>query len=477
MNSAIEPQARQRHGRSPWEERSSRLFEELRAPARAMVRRAFGSTLDDHTIEDIYASAWLGTLRNLEQRQARLDDDEIRRYLFTAVARHASKELRRRRRRPVAPLENPELVGDGQSPLEDRADQAERSRVTRDLLGSLPHRRRAVLLLRYGWGLEPRQVCELIGGLSHRAYRKEITRGVDQLAERVRQLEDGRWCADREPILKAFAAGLADADETRQAQHHLAHCRPCADFVAKLSGHLHDLGGAVALPVAAELAAHGRASLADRLGDLVGRARDSLSGAFARGGEAASEPGVAIGSVAARGAGAAGAGAVAKLAGIGLIGKAAIACLGGGAAAVVCLAGGFAPLDVDMERRAAAPTEQQAAAGDPGAPAIEGILPSQLGRTSPAPVEQPPSEPRSQGPEPPGEPAPPPEPPAVAAVEQFGPGSSGSDVDPGASGDEGSSDAGSHDRSPAQQVGGEASCSSSCEYEASLESSTSTVRP
>jgi len=439
-----------------------------------MVRRAFGSTLDDHTIEDIYASAWLGTLRNLEQRQGGLDDDEIRRYLFTAVARQASKELRRRRRRPVAPLENPDLVGDGQSPLEDRADQRERSKVTRDLLASLPRRRRAVLLLRYGWGLEPKQVCELINGLSPRAYRKEITRGVDELAERVRLLEDGRWCADREPILKTFAAGLADAEETRQAQHHLAHCRQCADFVGKLTGHLHDLGGAVALPAATDLAAHGRLSIADRLGDMADRGRDFFTGAFARGGEAASESGTTVASsLAPRGAAAAAAGAVAKLAALGFAGKAALVCLGGAAAAAVCVAGGFG---LDIDRRAATPPERHASAGGPPTGrTIEGILPSQVGRTNLPPVQQPVSESPAQDHGPPSPASPPTDAPTTpAAVEQFGPAPPGSDA---ASGSPGPGESGGNrDRSPAEQSGAAASCSSSCSWEASLESSSDTVR-
>ena len=171
-----------------------------------------------------------------------MDEEEIRRYVFTAVANQAGKELRRRRRRPTAPLERASSVADQGISPDERADQREQSRITRDLLSSLPRRRRAVLLLRYGWGLEPAQICELVDGLSPRAFRKEITRGVDELTNKMRTLEDGGWCAEREPVLKAFAAGIADAEQQRQAQHHLSHCRACTQFVGKLSGHLHDLG-------------------------------------------------------------------------------------------------------------------------------------------------------------------------------------------------------------------------------------------
>lgn len=315
-----------------------------------MVRRAFGPTFGDHEIEDIYANAWVGTLRALERRHSELDDEEIRKYVFTAVAHQAGKELRRRRRKPVAPMEKAELVADTATSPDERAEGAEQSRITRDLLASLPRRRRAVLLLRYGWGLEPSQVCGLIAGLSPRAYRKEITRGIDELTERIRTLEAGGWCDDREPVLKAFAAGIADGEQVRQAQHHLSHCRRCSEFVGKLSGHLHDLGGATVLPGALDLA-DGRLDVVERLAELEGRIRDAGAAILSRGGQAppeASSP--ALAAAAPRGAGATGAGILAKLAGLGAAGKATVACLGGGAAAAVCVAAGVGPLSDGIAR-------------------------------------------------------------------------------------------------------------------------------
>src|SRR6266480_6649398 len=90
---------------SAWRDRSGRLYEELRRPARAMIRRAFRGAFGDDEIEDIYANAWLGTLRALERKHDQLSDEEVRKYVLTAVANHASKELRRRSRRPTAPLD------------------------------------------------------------------------------------------------------------------------------------------------------------------------------------------------------------------------------------------------------------------------------------------------------------------------------------------------------------------------------------
>ena len=329
-----------------WRERSARLYEELKRPSRALVRRAFRGAFTDDEVDDIYSSAWVGTLHALERRHQALEDEEVRKYVLTAVAHHASKEIRRRRRRPVAPLDGVHALPDDGLLPDETAAKREQSRVARDVLSSLPPRRRAVMLLRYGWGLEPRQVCELVKGLSPRAYRKEITRGIDELAAKLRRVERGEWCSDREPLLKAYASGLADEEQRRQAQQHLSHCRHCSDFVGKLSGHLHDIGSAAAIPTMADAIGDGRVSLLNHGVDLVRRAKESALSAFGRNtGDGVQETSAQTISVSgsARGAGAAGTGALAKLAGAGTAGKLTAMCLGGGVAATACLATGVVP--------------------------------------------------------------------------------------------------------------------------------------
>ena len=348
-----------RNGRDqPWRERAGRLFAEFERPATAMVRRGFRGAFSADEIDDIYASAWVGTLRSLAPRHQELEDDEVRSYVLTAVANQASKELRRRRRKPTAPLELVGAVPDLSDTPDEQVAGAERSRVTRDLLASLPPRRRAVILLRYGWGLEPSQVCGLVEGLSPRAYRKEITRGVDEVTERMRALETGDWCRQREPILKAFAGGTADEDQERQARAHLAHCRECCEFVGRLRGHLHDLGAAFVAPAAID-GLDGQVTIVDRVLENGERARELGSGLIARVGSVPAEEGAAQVAAAGgvRGAGAAGAGVLAKLAGIGTAGKIAAACLGGGAAATACIAAGVLPVG-GLDRSGEAKTQE-----------------------------------------------------------------------------------------------------------------------
>jgi len=61
-----------------------------------MIRRAYRGAFGDDEIEDIYANAWVGTLRARERKHNQLSDEEIRRYVLTAVANNANKELRTR---------------------------------------------------------------------------------------------------------------------------------------------------------------------------------------------------------------------------------------------------------------------------------------------------------------------------------------------------------------------------------------------
>jgi RNA polymerase sigma factor (sigma-70 family) len=325
-----------------WSERCSELFEEMRRPARAMVARAYGRALSDHEIEDIYSAAWTATLSALRQRGPAMADGELRAYLLTAVASHASKEMRRRSRKPASPFETEKehVVTDRHQPSpEEIAIGSEARGVARDLLSSLPPRRRAVMLLRYGWGLSPNEVCALVEGLSPRAYRKEVTKGVEQLIESLRSVESGKWCEDREPLIRDLVAGTADESARRQAQQHLEHCRACSDLAARLSGHLHEMGGTVAIASVAGLIG-GKLTLIERLGDILHGGREAAAGIVDKGGSG-------IGTVAtsggAHGTGAIGAAVAAKVAGVGGVGKIVLACLGTGAAATACVAAGVVP--------------------------------------------------------------------------------------------------------------------------------------
>ncbi len=396
----------------PWLERCSVLFEDLRRPARAMVARAYGKSLSDDEIDDVYSSAWTATLSALHNRGSEMSDAELRGYVLTAVASHASKELRRRSRKPTRLLTeaHERAVADNSQPLPDeQAIGSESKSIARDLLSSLPARRRAVMLLRYGWGLSPDEVCALVSGLSRRAYRKEVTRGVEQLVQRLEDLEAGDWCRSREPLLRDYLAGTADEATRLQVEQHMSHCRACADLAARLKDELNDFGGAVVLGAAAGLIAGTRFPVLERLSNLAQAAKDGVAVLVER-------AELAIGAVAmsggSRGVGAVGAGVAAKLAAAGGAGKVALACLGAGVAATACLAAGVIPnvsLD-DLRIRGDSSAKQkpvERTGPDPGArePA-EPRISAALTPAASAPEPRSPVGSVPGGPEPTSEPAP-----------------------------------------------------------------------
>jgi RNA polymerase sigma factor (sigma-70 family) len=399
--------------RGAWDQRYGRLYEDLKRPARAMVRRAFGSAFGEAEIEDIYGNAWLATLRALKARRDALSDGELRKYVLTAVANHASKELRRRGRRPTAPLDDAPEVADVNEPPDERAATKEQSQLARDVLGTLPPRRRAVLMFRYGWGLKPHEVCGLVKGLSPRAYRREITRGVSEVSAKLRLVEQGRWCNDREPVLRAFASGTADSQQKREAEQHLAHCRHCTEYVARLNGHLRELGSAIAWTGAIDV--FGReVGLAGHLADLVGRARETAAGLIHRGGDAADVAATNVAATAGtRGAGGA---AIVKLIAV---------CAGTAGAGAAGVTAGLMPA-VDGPARGAdrRPAMDRAAANLPDVPAQ---LPSAVDPTQtksdhePGPTPSAEGEEHGNAPPPPAEPAASTEPTPPQVQQEFAP--------------------------------------------------------
>lgn len=396
-----------------------------------MVAKAYGRALSDEEIEDVYSAAWAATLAALRDRGQAMEDGELRAYVLTAVASHASKEMRRRSRKPSHPLdaEREQISVDEHAALPDELVIGSEARgVARDLLTSLPERRRAVMLLRYGWGLSPREVCALVPGLSSRAYRKEITRGVAELIEGLRRVESGEWCRDRERLVRDFVAGTADESERRQAVEHLRHCGACARLAAELRHELHAIGGLIALSSVAGSIGGAGFGLLQRIGDAVGAIRSAGSGAVGR---VDSTFGTVAATGGGKGSGALGAGAAAKLAGAGTAVKAAVACAGAGAAATACIAAGVVPglglpaLDPGPERPAATRPSERTVRADKPRVAIASVLDVshavKVDAEDAAPQQGPPTPSPSPSPSASEAPAPVEEPVVPAPVEELDP--------------------------------------------------------
>lgn len=209
-------------------------------------------TLSEADLEDVYQSAWLSIVRT-ESEVA-----EPEKYLFEAVHSEGLMELRRRRRKPVESLEAEEpsvpaaLVASDPSPYE-RAETAELSRLTEEILGELSAQQRAIVKLRWGWGLSREEIAGLLG-VTPRAVKREVECLGARLREQGEVIASGGWCERRRSLVTAYAIGLLSARRERRAESHLRNCPGCRALVRELRGRAEDLAAVLPVPTLADVA-------------------------------------------------------------------------------------------------------------------------------------------------------------------------------------------------------------------------------
>lgn len=203
--------------------------EALRREASGWARRFYG--LPEGEVDDAVQTAYLNLLERERKHPGQVRD--LKGALSWEVSNSWRMELRRRGRRPSVPLEEcPESI----HPVSDPAAQAEATEAARtlfELVGSMPQRRRQVLLLRDAWGLSPQDVCRQLG-ISRRTYREEHARGLKELFAKLAELENGGWCKGHRDAIVAVAAGRASEDQALQAKRHVGNCLDCRHRLATL---------------------------------------------------------------------------------------------------------------------------------------------------------------------------------------------------------------------------------------------------
>jgi hypothetical protein len=128
-------------------------------------------------------------------------------------------------------------------------------------------------------GLERKEVAQALG-ISEKAVKKAIERGLRECRERIERAFAGELCAERERALDALAAGAASAREQRAAEQHLAHCEGCRRRQRALAATQRAAAAVAPWP----LAAHAHVAGVGGLVRAVLRVRDWVSG---KGGSAA----------------------------------------------------------------------------------------------------------------------------------------------------------------------------------------------
>jgi RNA polymerase sigma factor (sigma-70 family) len=262
-------------------------------------------------------------------RRAPSEDPRVLIKWMQTVVKHEAMAIKRERERvlagPAAYVPDPDeedwvalLPADTDGPPE-KAERYEAIARSREALQALkPQELRALTLLAEGYSYV--EIGEITG-----YSRTKINRCLAEGRERFRQLiarsEDGRRCAELQPLLSAFCDGEATPREVMQLREHL---RACAHCRSTLRAYRAAPAAAAALAPPLPL---------DR--SLWERVQDALSGLAGRFG-GAGEP---VTQVAGGGAGGVGIAAAAKVA-------AACVATAGGAAA--CVAGGLVPSPLDL---------------------------------------------------------------------------------------------------------------------------------
>lgn len=221
----------------------------------------------------------------------------------------------------------------------------------------------------------------------------------DHVTSALLETEESPAAQQRHRLLAAYDAGTANARERARARR-LLKTDPLAraELLALRRGHEVAAVGLPVASIAQSMDAGYAEGIVERLAAAAGRGRDALSNAVHRyGGDAADTPAAIAGSGAGRGAGAAGAAILGKIAAAGTGAQVAGVCVGGGGAALVaCLATGVIALpssgqslpddEVDVPRREEVARER---AFEPVA-----TMPSQVGHPAPRVAETQRPEPR-----------------------------------------------------------------------------------
>lgn len=364
--------------------------------------------------EDDADDALQRALEILLRRGPSGDARELIRWIQTVV-KHEALAIRRDRERTLPPLaaiseDWVSLLPSGSDGPAERAERREAIARSREALQALkPQELRALTLLAEGYSYA--EIGE-ITSWSQTKINRCLAEGRERFRALVSSSENGRRCAEMQPLISAFCDGEAGAEEAVSLREHLracAHCRATVRTYRAAPTAAAALGPVVPLHRSLLERAH------DALGDLASRL----------GGKAEAVTQVATGG----GASGAGAATLAKVAAV---------CIGTAGGAAACVAGGLVPVPLEagnahsqpprLERQAQASEQSPVEQVDyePAAPAE----PKPQSYPAPAPTPEPepaPAEPAPENTQPASSGAveytPPPEPapaPALTAAEGGG---------------------------------------------------------
>ncbi len=177
----------------------ARAYEDHRDAVLAMLDKRF-PRLDDSNQLDLYHDAFE---RMLVKQRAGETIASPRAYLIENAYGDALHNVSRNRASPVEP-DDPALieVADPGYLPEERVEIADQVRIARELIAALDPRQQAVFKLRWDLQLPAEEVRAALG-LSSKQYLRLAEEGAKAIAERITELNDGRWSARQRSLLTA----------------------------------------------------------------------------------------------------------------------------------------------------------------------------------------------------------------------------------------------------------------------------------
>lgn len=158
-------------------EQAKRGLARMFAEQGPLLRGFFVRRGANNEAEDLVQETYLRLLRAHHCQGAVIANPEA--YLFTVALNLAREQAARRRRSPlpIDELEHLTALLATEESVEDAAERAQRGQRLRVLLGTLPERTRAVLVMQYRDGLSYKQIAERMGVSPHMV-KKHVVRGL-----------------------------------------------------------------------------------------------------------------------------------------------------------------------------------------------------------------------------------------------------------------------------------------------------------
>jgi RNA polymerase sigma factor (sigma-70 family) len=165
----------------------------------------------------------------------------------------------------------------------DPSEELERDEVRSQVYEAIAHlegEERQVIALVYFEGMSGREAAGPLG-ISQSSSLRRLRSASAKLREWLPAIEQGSFCTEAAPQLRALAAGTAEGLEETQAKLHLENCAACRETMARREAFGFEVGLAawLSLSGAASAQAH---LLGDRLAGLCEAARDAVTAAIDR---------------------------------------------------------------------------------------------------------------------------------------------------------------------------------------------------